>query len=178
MYRISIPWHQRPTNFRKFFPPTLPIGLGNFDQVLLFGDSTFCQFARQRPNKKGKYYFQPNLRVLGDKVSVGLNTESVSNLLQSLQESNINNGLPSGEIVENKQTALIVGSCLWDILNSEDTIQGETYNDHRQACRNYIDSLQKMYPNVTLIWKSPMACHSECVWFEFWVTFFTTHNPS
>ncbi|KAG7352920.1 hypothetical protein IV203_008968 [Nitzschia inconspicua] len=150
----------RPSCIREFRPPTPPaIGLNEFDQVFLFGDSTFCQFARQRPNKKGKYYFQPNLRVLGDKVRLGLNTKTVSELLQQLEESNIDGALSRVEGVRCKKRALIIGSCLWDILNSEDDIQGSCYDDHAQACSKYVRELRNRYPNVVIVWKSPMACH-------------------
>jgi hypothetical protein len=158
MYQISTkgPSTARPW-VREFKPPKPEILLSDFDQVFLFGDSTFCQFVRQRPNKKGKYYFQSNLRVLGEKVRVGLDSTSVSTLLVQLEESNIKSVLSQN--ITDKQRALIVGSCLWDTLNWEDDLQSSLYQDHAEACRTYIDKLRQTYPDLIIVWKSPMACH-------------------
>lgn len=162
------PMELRPPHIRKFHPPSrtsTTCNLSRFDQVFLFGDSTFCQFARQRPNKKGKYYFQPNLRVLGEKVRVGLNLNTVSELVDLLEESNLDDVLCCYSDGDNKKrAALIVGSCLWDILDWENTIQGSSYDDHAQACVEYVGALRRRYPNLVIVWKSPMACHSKSVW--------------
>jgi hypothetical protein len=152
------PLSLRP-QIREFHPPMPCIDLSTFDQVFVFGDSTFCQFVRQRPNKKGKYFFQPNLRVLGEKVRVGLNTKTISVLLQLVQ-SNLD-GVLSKVDSGAKKRALIVGSCLWDILDSEDELQGSSYDDHAHACLEYVRELRKKYPQIIVIWKSPMACHSK-----------------
>ena len=146
---------QRP-RIRTFCAPSCRTGdidLGNFDKVLAFGDSTMDQFVRQRPNKKGKYYFQPNIRV-GEKVRVGLNHETLETLLELLHTD-------FGDELSNQDSriALIVGSCLWDILNSQDTLQGKGYENHIQACRDYIRLIRERYPNATVFWKSPMAVH-------------------
>jgi hypothetical protein len=152
----------RPPHIREIRRPTPPavIDLSAFDQVFAFGDSTFCQFMRQRPNKKGKYYFQPNLCVLGEKVRLGLNSRTVSELLQLLEESNIE-GVLTKPVDGGAKRALIVGSCLWDVLDSEDDLQGCRYDDHAQACTEYIQELRQRYPDVVIVWKSPMACHSK-----------------
>jgi hypothetical protein len=147
-------------HIREFRPPIPCIDLSTFDQVFVFGDSTFCQFVRQRPNKKGKYYFQPNLRILGEKIRVGLNTKTVSVLLKLLDESNLD-GVLSKVDTGSKERALIVGSCLWDILDSEDELQGSSYEDHAHACAEFVRRLRKKYPQIVVIWKSPMACHSK-----------------
>ncbi|KAL3925397.1 MAG: hypothetical protein SGILL_000433 [Bacillariaceae sp.] len=151
------PPFSRPA-IRKFRPPTPEILLSNFDQVLFFGDSTFCQFVRQRPNKKGKYYFRPNCRVVGDKVRVGLDSTVVDSLLEQLEESDVD-GMLTSQNKSPKGKALIVGSCLWDMLNAMDELQGSLYQDHAEACRTYISELRKRYPEVIVVWKSPMACH-------------------
>ena len=144
---------------RTFSPPTLSIDLSKFDQVFAFGDSTFCQFLRQRPNKKGKYYFQNNLRIVGEKVRMGLNSETVDTLVELIREDEIAERELSSAENDGKKKALIVGSCLWDILSADDTLQGSEFIDHREACREYIHRLRQRYPGVTLLWKSPMAVH-------------------
>lgn len=149
---------------RKFQPPTTRgiIDLGRFDQVFAFGDSTFCQFVRQRPNKNGKYYFRRNLRV-GEKVRVGLNSLTISILLGLLDQEMGDflscAGSKTGETTTPTKKALIVGSCLWDILDFDNTQQGSEYRDHAEACRSYVACIRKRYPSVTVIWKSPMAVH-------------------
>jgi hypothetical protein len=154
---------RRPFPIRPFRPPDPSINLRQYDRVLLFGDSTFCQFCRQRPSIKGKYYFQHNL-MAAEKVRLALNTNTVSQLLKSLHEelgpllleASVNN---KDQKKKKKTTALIVGSCLWDILDSQDTTQGRDFDDHAVACRQSIIMIRQMYPNVTLIWKSPYAVH-------------------
>jgi hypothetical protein len=74
-----------------------------------------------------------------------------------LEESNIKSVLSQN--ITDKQRALIVGSCLWDTLNWEDDLQSSLYQDHAEACRTYIDKLRQTYPDLIIVWKSPMACH-------------------
>ena len=136
------------------------IDLNNFDLIVAFGDSTMEQFVRQRPNKKGKYYFQHNLSY-GTKVAFGLNTTSVSQFLELLEQGS---GSHLRDATTYPRRALVVGSGLWDILDSKDTVQGATqYEDHRQACRNYLSQLQHAFPDVTILWKSPTAVHIHVV---------------
>ena len=149
--------HQRPPIQTFQHPSTKEdcINLKNFDQVIAFGDSTMDQFVRQRPNKKGKYYFQPKLKV-GEKMRLPMNPETKDTHLQLLDEQF---GQELKASSSSDSTALILGSCLWDILDYEDTLQGSEYANHAQACKTYVEEIQKRYPNVTLVWKSPMAVH-------------------
>jgi hypothetical protein len=146
---------------RHFRPPSHSesgiIDLGSYDEVLCFGDSTMDQFVRQRYNKKGKYYFQPNVKV-GEKVLFGLNHQNVDSMLEMLDE-NFGEELRNREEDKDDHVAMILGSCLWDILDAHDALQGRDYEDHIQACRKYIECIRECYPNVTLFWKSPMAVH-------------------
>jgi hypothetical protein len=142
---------------RRFCPPLQDetINLSPFQQVFAFGDSTMDQFVRQRPNKKGKYYFQPKLRV-GEKMKLPMNQETVQTHLQLLHEQFGEELLASSSATS---TALIVGSCLWDILDFQDALQGKECEDHIYSCRQYVEQIRERYPNVTLVWKSPMAVH-------------------
>ena len=156
-YTFELPVELNRPFIREFSPPTLSVDLSKFDQVFAFGDSTFCQFLRQRPNKKGKYYFQNNLRIIGEKVRMGLSSETVETLIELIGDDDIEKELCIDCDV--KQKALLVGSCLWDILNADDTLQGSEFKDHCDACREFIYQLRQRYPGVTLLWKSPMAVH-------------------
>jgi hypothetical protein len=53
-------------------------------------------------------------------------------LLGLSEESSINNILSLGEAMNTNKMSkvLVVGSCLWDKINSEEIIQGRTYKDH------------------------------------------------
>lgn len=149
--------NQRPP-IKAFKPPSTKedcINLSSFDQVFAFGDSTMDQFTRQRPNKKGKYYFQPKLRV-GEKMRLPLNSQTIDTHLQLLDEQF---GQELKTSTSSDSTALILGSCLWDVLDYEDTLQGTEYANHAQACQSYIEEIQTRYPKVSLVWKSPMAVH-------------------
>ncbi|CAB9522725.1 expressed unknown protein [Seminavis robusta] len=160
--------HKRPT-IRPFYHPNLTccrlplqqpaIDLSQFDLIVAFGDSTMEQLLRQRPNKKGKYFFQHNLSY-GEKVSFGLNTQTVSAFLELLEKG-------SGSHLSNQKAyrrrAVMIGSAMWDILDSKDTLQGTDYKDHQQACRNYVRAIRQRYPDVTILWKSPTAVHIHAV---------------
>jgi hypothetical protein len=156
-YSTTTVTSQRPP-IRRFIPPPAANGidLSLYKLVVCFGDSTMDQFVRQRPNTKGKYYFQPNLLV-GEKVRIGLNSTTVPELLRLLEQDHgetlRTSSSSSSSSGENKNTALLVGSCLWDILDSQDTLQGKEYNDHAQACREYIHQIRATYPGVVLLWK-------------------------
>jgi hypothetical protein len=160
--RCSIsPCSRRPP-IRVFCPPSTEscgVNLRAFQKVFFFGDSTMDQFVRQRPNKKGKYYFQPNIKV-GEKIRLGLNNETIHNLLEQLHHEF------GDEILQARKegsVALVVGSCLWDVLDADDTIQGQEYQDHLTSCRLYIEGIRKRYPGVDIVWKSPMAVHIHVV---------------
>ena len=139
---------QRPP-IRRFAPPVDGIDLSIYKLVVCFGDSTMDQFVRQRPNTKGKYYFQPNLLV-GEKVRIGLNSTTVQELLRLLEQDH---GETLRTTSSGENAALLIGSCLWDILDSQDTLQGKEYHDHAQACREYVHQIRATYPGVVLLWK-------------------------
>ena len=143
---------------------TTNIDLNQFDLICCLGDSTMEQLLRQRPNPKGKYMYQSNLSFRPDaKVTFGLNTRTVSTFIDMLEET-------YGDILReysknsSQNVAIMLGSCLWDILDSKDTVQGATkYDDHRQACIQLIRHVRQAYPNATLLWKSPTAVHIHVV---------------
>jgi len=163
-YKIELSVDACRPLIREFSPSNTNIDLSRFDQVFAFGDSTFCQFLRQRPNKKGKYYFRENLRIIGEKVRMPLNSSTVDDFLQLIREDELELELSNKNDLKKK--ALIVGSCLWDILSADDTLQGSEYEDHCDACRKYIYQLRQSYPGVSLLWKSPMAVHIHWVSLE------------
>ena len=166
-YSIIIPSSMRPP-IRRFVPPQEP-NLSRYDWVLAFGDSTFDQLVRQRPSTKGKYYFQSNILV-GEKIRIGLSSKTLDEFFQllsdefgMLMEGKTETATANTTITnKNQSIALIIGSCLWDILDSQDTLQGQEYGDHAQACRDLIRRIRTTYPNITIVWKSPMAVH--CHW--------------
>ena len=165
--QYSIQVNERPPNIQKFqFQPSQSTpNLRNFDKVICFGDSTMDQFVRQRPNTKGKYYFQPNL-IVGEKVTMGLNSETVEDMLQELERQH---GALLNETCKMESScpvALLLCSALWDILDSQDTMQGESYDNHRQALQEYIERIRQSYPHVTIVWKLPMAVHPHVVQLE------------
>jgi hypothetical protein len=135
------------------------IDLSRFDLIVAFGDSTMEQFVRQRPNKKGKYYFQNNIS-FAEKLTVGLNSKSVNTLLKMLDQSHGHLlRRDSSRCGSEQRKAVLLGSCMWDILDSKDTRQGTDYEDHKQACQYYIQTIRQRYPDVTILWKSPTAVH-------------------
>jgi hypothetical protein len=140
---------------RPFSPPPCTVDLGSFDRIIAFGDSTMDQFVRQRPNKKGKYYFHPNLLV-AEKVRHGLNSGTLQHMLELLEQDFGDMARRYAE--EGESVCLVLGSSLWDILDASDTLQGTEYEDHVRACREYLIQVRQRY-QVTVVWKSPMAVH-------------------
>lgn len=142
-----------------FTGPDIRYDLSQFDLLAAFGDSTMEQLVRQRPNKKGKYFFQSNV-TLGQKVSTGLNSRTVIMFVDMLENCL---GALLRDAMNYPKRAILIGSCLWDILDSKDTLQGEGYADHVQACREYIQHIRERFPDVRIVWKSPMAVHIHVV---------------
>jgi hypothetical protein len=117
------------------------------------------QLIRQRPSQKGKYFFQDNLRY-AEKVSFALNTQAVSSLLDILEQGS---GMHLRNVQGFPRRAVMVGSAMWDILDSKDTLQGTQYKDHEEACRILINQIRLRYPDVNILWKSPTAVHIHVV---------------
>jgi hypothetical protein len=160
-------WHNGGYTHKKYILENIPVrpkikpfvfqtkgnvNLKVFDRVFCFGDSTMDQFVRQRPNVKGKYYFQSNLHV-GEKMRLPLNSDTKETHLDMLHQQF------GQHLTKSENTALILGSCLWDILDAHDTLQGKDYDDHICACRSFLSQIQSRYPKIQLIWKLPMAVH-------------------
>lgn len=145
---------------RPFAPPSESIDLSRFDLVVAFGDSTMEQLVRQRPNKKGKYFFRNNLSY-GEKVAFSLNTQTVPKFLELLEQGSGRHLRDEDERFPRR--AVLLGSCLWDVLDSKDELQGAAYQDHQEAIRIYINAVRQRYPDVTILWKSPTAVHIHVV---------------
>lgn len=141
---------------RRFEAPPCTIDLGSFDGVYFFGDSTADQFVRQRPNVKGKYYFQPKMLV-GEKIRHPLNTRTLQSMLELLDKE-FGNTLRY-HLEKAHRICLVLNSCLWDILDASDELQGCSFDDHIEACRQLITTVRSVYEGVKVAWKSPMAVH-------------------
>jgi protein-tyrosine-phosphatase len=135
------------------------IDLKKFDLIVALGDSTMLQLVRQRPSQKGKYFFQDNL-CYAEKVSFALNSQTVSSFLDMLEQGS---GMHLRNVKDFPRRAVMVGSAMWDILDSKDTLQGTQYKDHQEACRTLIRKIRLSYPDVNILWKSPTAVHIHVV---------------
>ena len=92
-----------------------------------------------------------------------MNSETVETHLRVLQEQL---GEELSSCKNDNSTAMIIGSCLWDILDAHDTLQGREYTDHLKSCRCFVERIRQLFPHVKLIWKSPMAVHIHWVELE------------
>ena len=74
--------------------------------------------------------------------------------------------------------ALLLGSAIWDVLaspqeqrpvhrhlhqNSSSDQGTSMFQDHLNACHYFITTIQKEYPNLKILWKSPTAMHIHVV---------------
>jgi hypothetical protein len=133
---------------RIFQPPRLSIDLANFTTVLGIGDSKMRQFILNDdlPNKTPR---KPNLAY--HPFRMPLNTTTLPVFQQVIQSRN-------KDLVK-EGTALVLGSAAWDIIMTEDNVQGPDFGDHLKACRGLIQNVASRYPNVTILWKSPTDFH-------------------
>jgi hypothetical protein len=131
---------------REFSPPA-DIDFTPYDLVVSFGDSLMEAVMR---DPGGGKYFRNNTSYKANiwqylslrtrpKVQYRLNQWHA----QELNASNV---------------ALILGSSVWDILEM-DNIQGTEFQDHLEACRQFLEGVRKKYPHVDIFWKSPSAFH-------------------
>lgn len=94
-----------------------------------------------------------------------LSMETVPRFLQLLQQWHGKQHLLSdvGQQQQQQQqtqtVALVLGSSVWDVLQSTNLQQGSTYDDHLRACRELVTAVRERYPMVALFWKSPSALH-------------------
>ena len=130
-----------PPVIKDFIPPQWP-DLSKYDQIIALGDSMMAHLARKHPNI-----------TMGQKLKRPLREETVEYFLNALHLMHDTSIRRTGS-----QTALLLGSALYDILESEH-FESEPFSSHLEGCRKLITAIKQEYPNVDIIWKSPSAVH-------------------
>jgi hypothetical protein len=131
---------------RMFQPPRdHGIDLSKFNLTISFGDSLMENLVKELHG--GKFY-RPSLHF---KVNIDsdLNMKTLPVILRKLEKWHKNE---LGNT--NKSVALILGSSMWDVLQPTKT-QGLNFTDHLNACSQYVKKIRKLYPTVTIFWKTP-----------------------
>lgn len=138
--------------------------LAKYEQVLVFGDSAMKQFV-----KNASRAFEPNIvyRVKRRKPwAMTLIEEHLQILIKQLGRD-----LDATATGSPHSIALILGSSIWDVLaskkehtaNATPNHSESVFQDHLKACRHFISTVRKEYPNVDILWKSPTAMHIHVV---------------
>ena len=145
-YLWSTPVTRPP--FRTFVPPPSQ-KFGKYDYIALYGDSTTGQWVGQyRANAKKfpkNIHWKKNPRA--DLCTKNLDYHF--NLFQSLFDFRLS---------EHNNTAIVIGSALWDIVWS--SVENDpTFSDHLEAVERFVTGLLKMYPDSDFFWKSTTAAH-------------------
>lgn len=140
---FSVPNVPRP-HWRIFKPPT-GIDLSSFDVVISFGDSLMGRFA-------GYTHHRENIFWTGN-IRKEISKETLARVLRKLESSH-------GKRLrrQDQSVALVLGSAMWDLLEAHN-IQGTDFSDHLHACRDLITAIRRIYPSVSIFWKSPSAAH-------------------
>jgi hypothetical protein len=123
------------------------IDLSKYSDVLVYGDSNLQMLSLLLAS------LHPNLRFL-NKPGVPLTSQSMKrkHLKETRQE--LNETLHANP---KKTLALLTGSSTWDIIFG--VKHGKTFRDHRQACKEFIETLHTDFPTVDLYWFSGLAIH-------------------
>jgi len=160
----------------KSFVPPHGIDLGQYDQVVAFGDSTMGHFVGR------------NLIWPGGNVGAPLNTDTIRNQIQWKDRitpsmiSQIKHYVSDAKR-QFPNVALLVGSGVWDIIADEEGRQGPQFHDHREALRVLVAAIRMEFPTLDLYWKSHTAMHIHRVadkkdWFHLERVFYMSTSRS
>jgi len=150
----------------KIEPRRFPELSTDYDYVYAVGDSLMRQFAGYPT-----ILSRDNI-VYGSNTGAPLNTHTVYTkflpVIQKIEKEKEANG------TQEDRSAFIIGSCVWDIVSMFDKESFDRYkpngdrlkrfgfyelNDHLEAIRTYISSVQKLYPQRNIYWKGCTALH-------------------
>lgn len=142
---------------RLFRPPPFEYNLSQYSTVFFVGDSLFQQLAKD----DSKHYFRPRT-YMADNIQEELTMGTVgTHFVQHIatrHSSDLSGRGPAGQLnMTNQSIALLIGSAVWDILES--TPKDASFSNHLEACRVYVEHVRRKYPLVTVFWKSATAMH-------------------
>jgi hypothetical protein len=150
---IHTSWSQdgipRP-DIQDFVPPNRnhAVDLSKYHAVIAFGDSLMLQLVRQYVNGG---FWSPNIiyeanvcQCLSDPV------QDVKDLLHKFHSWHGTQIVAASN--QSQSIAVIVGSAVWDALRG--CVRADLI-DHHVAIREFVTTIQSIYPNMDLYWKSP-----------------------
>ena len=140
------------------------INLGQYDQVIAYGDSLMEGFVRGKGPDGGGPFFRSNV-YWQDNPKLPLNLQTLDQHLRLVNDwhgtdlaraNNNNNNNNSNTTTKKTTIALLLDSAAWDLLYTpfEPTMDG-----HLAAVEQFLTALHARYPTVDLYWKSPAALH-------------------
>ncbi len=143
---------------REFNIPSPSVNFSKYSSVMFFGDSTMYQLVVkervEKPDKSGEenVYFQGNVNYVAN-VRSELTTERFRKFFLRKLTS-----FHGKQLRLQSNVALVIGSSIWDLLIA-DNIQGDEFDDHLQACREFILAIRERWPKVDLYWKGTSSLH-------------------
>jgi hypothetical protein len=156
VHAANIQQHAPP--IRVFQLPAKPKAIQNlssFASVHLVGASTMRNVVR----KNQTHNFENNTHYY--EIKKPLSTATVKQFIDRLsmiprQQRYTDDAFSSSS--DTTTTAIVLGSDIWDVLLCDEN-QGSDFNDHLQACTDLVAAARRLYPDATLLWKSPTALH-------------------
>ncbi|KAL3809247.1 hypothetical protein ACHAXA_007071 [Cyclostephanos tholiformis] len=156
---------------RPFEPPPERPNLNNYSTIIPVGDSLLINFLSPLGIKPGNIRMPLNSTTLQfwkwsihDQIYFNRHGVYPRPDLYSTWDEFENRIMDKVENLTN--TAIIAGSCAWDIMENQDVsttfINGShehEWQDHRTALTNLIAYVHEQYPEATMLWKSCAGLH-------------------
>lgn len=145
--------HNVTPTIGPFVPPKL-YNLSQYDAIVCFGDSVLLQFCGFEDVKR--IFTVPNLTIHAPAGNMG-------SLIQpnKIQEALVKLNQTSHDILlqSNSSTAIILGSCAWDMSYYNGPAQGHYFNASLGMHRELVRWVREHYPQTDIYWKLPHAFH-------------------
>lgn len=142
---------------RDFVAPVYD--LKQYNQVICYGDSLMMNFCGSVGGKHEapEVTFQMK-NIVPQKGNKGylIRSDTIDEGLEWL-ETWYGDDLRKAE--KGISTALILGSAAWELMSNEGPEPGHNFEDSIRMYRILVERAREMYPNVTVLWKSPQAVH-------------------
>jgi hypothetical protein len=126
------------------------IDLGQYDKILVHGDSTMNHFAGNFVNVKG---FPSNLIMWNFDNRHALYVTSVDWVMKKVRDH------MAWIVATFGKVAFVFGSSAWDVNIDPDGLHGSDFSNQINASRLLIETMRREFPTVNLYWRSGLAMH-------------------
>ena len=135
-----------------FEPPNAnhAIDLGQYDKILVHGDSTMNHFAGNFPGVSG---FPSNLQMWSGNNLHALYVSMVNHVMKLVRDH------MKWMVGTFEKVAFVFGSSAWDINIDPDGLHGSDFSNQIEASRLLMETMRQEFPTVHLYWRSGLAMH-------------------